>query len=249
MTRVEILGVPIDVVTQGEAVTTLLQWVAMPEGQHHVVTPNPEMIVEARHNESFRNVLQRSDLSLPDGAGILWAAGRLGSALPERVTGTDTVIDLCARPAVQLGSVRVFLLGGASGVAERAGQELKCRNPALQIVGSYAGSPDPSEEHGIVERINAVHPTVLFVAYGAPAQDLWIACNLGRMPSVRVAMGVGGAFDFLAGVQKRAPTFLQSLGLEWLWRLILEPWRFRRIWRAVAVFPYLLWKEGRRRDG
>jgi N-acetylglucosaminyldiphosphoundecaprenol N-acetyl-beta-D-mannosaminyltransferase len=137
-------------------------------------------------------------------------------------------------------SCPVFLLGAADGVAEKAAAVLRSRNPRLKIVGTFSGSPRMEDDAVIMRMIKDAKPHLLLVAFGAPAQDLWIHEHLKNLPSVRVAMGVGGTFDFLAGVQKRAPRWMRSIGLEWLWRFIREPSRWKRMWRAVVVFPWLV---------
>ena len=206
------------------------------------MTPNNEMLVESGRNPAFRSVLQGSALNLPDSQGILFAARWTGQFLPERVPGVDAVQSLCA----QLDeSSPVFLLGAAEGVAEQAAAALLRKNPRLRITGIFSGSPQHHDAADIVARINHAQPHLLLVAFGAPAQDLWIAEHLREMPSVRVAMGVGGTFDFIAGIRTRAPRLFQRLGLEWLWRFIQEPSRWRRMWRAVAVFPFLVLRNGR----
>jgi N-acetylglucosaminyldiphosphoundecaprenol N-acetyl-beta-D-mannosaminyltransferase len=234
-TRVSILGVPIDAVTEDGAVACI-QGFLTDGRQHHVMTPNPEMLVKATKDLYFLGVLQRTALNIPDGVGLLFAARMLGKRLPARVTGIDLLIRLVALSETS----PVFLLGAAPGVAERAADALGKRCPSLRIAGTYAGSPALREEEEIIRRINASGAKALFVAFGAPVQDLWIDWNLKRMPGVAVAMGVGGSFDFLAGVQKRAPTILRSLGLEWAWRLFREPSRWRRIVTATVVFPLLV---------
>lgn len=234
--RVLLLGVPLDPVTEESAVDRILAFLASP-AQHHVMTPNAEMLVEAQCNQAFHQLLQRTSLNLPDSVSLLWAARRTGQHLPARVTGVDTVVRLCG----VLGPEHpVFLLGSAPGVAERAAAELSRRNPRLVIAGTYAGSPREEHVNDVISRISAARPHLLLVAYGAPAQDLWIDRHLSALPSVRVAMGIGGTFDFLAGTVKRAPQLLRRLGLEWLWRLVREPWRWRRIVRATIVFPWLV---------
>lgn len=237
--RVSILGIPVDCVTLTEARDRVLAMSA--SGAHHVMTPNPEMLTEATHNLDFKHLLQSSDLNIPDGAGLLWAARRVGENLPQRVTG----IDLLSAVTAVATCPSVFLLGAAEGVAEAAADQLRKNNPSLHIAGTYSGSPHANEEDMIVAKINASEAAILFVAYGAPKQDMWIRKNLPKMPSVHVAMGIGGAFDFLAGKRKRAPQALRSLGLEWLWRLIQEPSRIRRIFTAVVVFPYLVLTQSR----
>ncbi|MSR67261.1 WecB/TagA/CpsF family glycosyltransferase [Candidatus Peribacteria bacterium] len=239
--RVFILGVPVDSVTLAEA-TKRIREMLRSDFQHHILTPNPEMIVAAKFDPEFLSVLQSSSLNVPDGFGLLLASRYLGSALLERVSGVDLLVELCLhadRP--------VFFLGAAPGVAASAAHVLQKQNAALMIAGTYAGTPDSAEEDAILSRINASGAKLLFVAYGAPVQDLWIARNLKRMPNIRVAMGVGGSFDFLAGIQKRAPVFLQTLGLEWLWRLAQEPRRIGRIFTAVIVFSLLVLFSRRRR--
>ncbi len=232
--RVSILGVPVDCVTLTEARDRVLAMSA--SGAHHVMTPNPEMLTEASRNPDFKTLLQSSDLNIPDGAGLLWAARRAGHALPERVTGIDLVSAVAGNPTCP----PVFLLGAAQGIAEAAADHLRKNNPSLHIAGTFSGSPHVDQEAAIISMINASGASILFVAYGAPKQDMWIRRNLPKMPSVHVAMGVGGAFDFLAGKRKRAPQLLRSFGLEWLWRLMQEPTRIGRIFTAVAVFPYLV---------
>lgn len=232
MQRISILGVPVDVLTQCDAVAEIQRLLAS-DSQHQVATPNPEMLVEARRNAAFHAVLQSTALNLPDGAGLLWAARMRGQRLPERVTGTDTMLALCALQ----DAPSVFLLGAQEGVAQRAATTLKERHPSLHITGTLAASPLQTDEEAIVAAVNSAKPSLLFVAYGAPAQELWIARNLLKMPSVRVAMGVGGAFDFIAGTRRRAPECMRKIGLEWVWRFAQEPKRFWRILNAVVVFP------------
>lgn len=240
MQRVTLLGVPIDVVTREEAVRKLQQFLEA-KLSRHVMTPNSEMLVAAVRNPAFFSVLQRSALNLPDSVGILWMARATGQKIPERVTGVDTVLQLCAELTEEHP---IFLLGGVEEVGARARAMLESRNSRSRIVGVYAGSPREEDAAGILRRINEAQPHLLLVAFLAPEQDLWIDRYLPRMPSVRVAMGVGGTFDFIAGVRRRAPKVFQKLGLEWLWRLVREPSRFRRIWNAVVVFPLLVLRYG-----
>lgn len=241
MERIFLLGIPIDAVTFREGLQCI-QDMLRGRTQCHVMTPNSEMLVEAAGNSDFRNVLRHAALNLPDSIGLVWMARLTGQKIPERVAGVDIVERLCS----ELGpDVPLFLLGGESGVGSRAVEYLKRKNRCLNVVGIYAGSPDDRDAENIIRRVNAVQPHVLFVAYGAPKQDLWIAKYLHHMPSIRVAMGVGGTLDYFAGVQKRAPMVFRRVGLEWLWRLVREPKRIKRIWNAVIVFPWLVMKYGR----
>ncbi len=218
------MGVPIAHVTMEETLAYARAWLSQPTPQQ-IATVNPEFLVRARQDPAFRSVLQRAALCIPDGIGVLWAARWRGSPLAERVAGVDLVERLSAEAAHH--GWRVFFLGAAPGVAEAAAQVLSQRYPHLIVAGCYAGSPAPAEEAAIVEKICAAHTDILFVAYGAPAQDLWLDRNLART-GARLGLGIGGAFDFIAGVAQRAPRWIQRLGLEWLHRLIKQPWRWRR---------------------
>lgn len=234
MSRVVILGVPVDPLTRVQAVACIAAMLDE-SSFHHVMTPNSEMLVEAAKNPSFHVLLNKTALNIADSAGMVWAARRTGQHLPERVTGVDTVIDLCS----DLSSDHpVFLLGAWGDTAEKAGNVLAKKNPYLKIVGTFAGSPKDEDADEIIRKINDSGAHLLLVAFGAPKQDFWINTHCARLTTVRVAMGVGGTFDFIAGVHTRAPTVFQNLGIEWLWRLIREPKRFPRIWRAVVVFPW-----------
>ena len=252
MHRVRILGVPIDPISMEDAVarvTSMLQG----SKQCHVMTPNSEMLVEAAHNQPFKDVLLRSDLNLPDSTGLLWAARRSGQRIPERVAGVDFVERLCISLCADCP---VFLLGGRNHAAEGAAEKLRieharlppaCRQGRdgqgkLKIAGVYEGSPQDNDAAEIIRRVNNSGAKLLLVAYGAPAQDLWIAKHLSRMPSVRVAIGVGGTFDFLSGRARRAPMCMRQTGLEWLWRLVLQPRRIKRIFTATVVFPWMVLK-------
>jgi len=244
--RVRILGVGVDPMTC-EAVLARIRAFVEAEGAHQVVTVNPEFVMQARSDAAFRRVLNEADLALADGIGLVWAARLLGHRLPERVAGSD-LVPLIAQRAAERGW-RLYLLGAAPGVAAQAAQRLRECYPGLRIAGTYAGAPARELEGAIVDRVRAAHPDILFVAYGAPAQDLWIARNLDRL-GVPVAMGVGGALDFIAGRTKRAPRWVQRLGLEWLHRLVHQPWRWRRM-LALPRFAWavlrLRWAQGRLR--
>lgn len=239
--RLRILGVPVDAITWEDLRRTIAAWVGG-DTPRQICTVNPEFVMVAQQDINFYNILNRADLCVADGQGLLWAAQHLGSPLPERITGSDGV-PLIARWAAEAGW-SLFLLGAAEGVAARAAAILQEAHPGLRIAGTYAGSPAPQDEDDIVARINASGADILFVAYGAPAQDKWIARNLPRL-RIRVAAGVGGAFDFIVGVQKRAPLAWQRLGLEWLYRLIQQPWRWKRMTRLPRFVLAVLWRGSR----
>lgn len=245
---IHILGLPVSDITYEEWLQLIEGWVkATPGRLRHVCTINPEFVMIAQRDPIFHHILTRADLTVPDGVGLLWAARHLRTPLRQRVTGSDGV-PIVAERAAALGW-RLFLLGAGPGIAERAAEVLRGRFPALQIAGVYSGSPAPGEEDAIVARINAARADILFVAYGAPEQDKWIARNAPRL-QVRMAMGVGGSFDFIAGVVPRAPLSMQRLGLEWLYRLLRQPWRLRRMLRLPRfVLAVLMRGANGRRTG
>jgi N-acetylglucosaminyldiphosphoundecaprenol N-acetyl-beta-D-mannosaminyltransferase len=240
--RLKILDIPVDALTYDQWLDLIAQWVndKQPNQRpHHVCTVNPEFMVTAQRDVNFRNILRRCDLCIPDGIGLLYAARMLGGSLPQRVTGSDGLPIIAERAARE--GWRLYLLGAAEGIAEKTAAILSEQYPGLQIAGVYSGSPAPEEEDAIVERINASQADLLFVAYGAPEQDKWIARNLPRL-QVKMAMGVGGAFDFIAGVLPRAPIWLRRAGLEWLYRLYLQPSRIRRQLR-LPLFVLLVLRD------
>ena len=233
---VYVLGVRVDQLTQQQALDRIEQMIARHRAGGNVlpcsqiVTLNTEFVMAAQHNSEFRKVINTAALVIADGIGVVWATRYVGQPAPERVTGTDTLVALAQHCAAS--GYRLYLLGAAPGVAEKAAEHLQALAPGLQIAGTYAGSPSLDEEDAIIERIHKVQADVLTVAYGAPAQELWIYRNLSRLP-VAVAIGVGGAYDFVSGRQRRAPRGMQVIGLEWLYRLYREPWR----WRRMLVLP------------
>ena len=224
MNSVEILGVRVDDATYGDLLDGVDAFVASGE-PHQVITVNAEMLVAARYDEELARALVDSDLNVADSVGVMLAARLLGQPLQERVTGSDGIHCLAAHSA--LNGYRLYLLGAAPGVAELVAERLSATNPGLTIAGTYAGSSSAREEEDIVGRIAAANPDLLLVAYGVPAEEKWIARNRLRL-GVPVMVGVGGAFDFVAGVTKRAPGWVRRCGLEWLHRLVREPWRWRR---------------------
>lgn len=238
---ITILGVEVGAYTYTSWLDQIGAWVKIGDHVHHICTVNPEFFVIASKNEPFYRVLQQADSCVADGIGILVAAKLLGASLPGRVTGTDGVQQIAERAAAE--GWRLFLLGAAPGIAEQTARSLTDRYPALDIVGTYAGSPHPEEAAAIIQRINASQADILFVAYGAPQQDLWIDRYRVHL-AVKVAMGVGGAYDFIAGIVPRAPRLIQRLGLEWLYRLIRQPWRWRRMLR-LPIFVLMVISRGR----
>ncbi len=222
---VYILNVRIDNVKMLDAIEKIKIMIASKKC-HQIVTVNPEFVMEAQKNIKFREVLNNAALSLPDGIGIVLASKLSFQPLKERVTGIDIVQKLACHAAKY--GWRIFFLGAAPGVADEAAKKLKATYPGLKVAGTYSGSPDIQEEDNICEMIKSAQPQILLVAFGAPKQDLWIARNLQRL-GVQVAIGVGGSFDFIVGIARRAPLWVQKIGCEWLYRLIKEPHRWKRM--------------------
>ncbi len=198
----------------------------------------------ARHHLDFQSILSRADLSLPDGFGVVLAARFLGLPRLTRISGMDFLSAMLERAEHQ--GWQVFFFGAQPGVAEQAVVKLLKRYPRLPVAGTESGwrhwlrLPDAY----VCWRIRRARPDILLVALGAPQQELWIDANRQRLGSVRVAMGVGGAFDFWSGRIRRAPRLVQRLGLEWLWRLLQEPRaRWPRIMTAVFLFPLTMLRE------
>lgn len=202
-----------------------------------VYTPNPEMLFRASKDRQLKNILQNADLLLPDGVGITLTARLIGSPLPHRLPGIDVAECLLAQAARHGESV--YLLGSAEHVAERAADRLQEAYRGLKIVGTHHGYFDRSEgseeNQALCQRLRDLSPTLLFVCLGCPAQEKWIEENLPHLPSVRIAMGLGGALDVWSGTLHRAPRLFRTIGLEWLWRCLLQPKRLLRL-GSIPVF-------------
>ncbi len=240
--RITILGVAVDNLAEGEVLARIAALIAA-GGPHHVVTVNPEFVIEAQANPTFRSVLARADIATADGFGLLLAARYLGTPLRGRVTGVELTLRLAELAAAR--GYRMFLLGAAPGVAAATAAGLQARYPGLIIAGTYAGSPQLRHEPFIRQVITAARPHMLLVAYGHPQQDLWIARNQPTL-QVPLAIGVGGTFDYLSGRVRRAPAYIRRLGLEWAYRLARQPDRWRRIINAVPRFAWRVIAQGRR---
>jgi len=233
MQKVAILGAPVDGVTLEEAVERAAAFVR-DGGPHQVLTLNPEYLYRALREPHLMEIVRRASLVTADGVGIVWAARVLGRHVPERVTGIDLMTALAARAARERW--RVFLLGASPGVADAAAAKLAARFPGFRVAGTHHGYFAPEDEPELLQKIKAARPDILFVALGAPKQEVWIAQNLDAL-RVPVVMGVGGSFDVLAGRVRRAPAVLRRLHLEWLGRLLYEP----RRWRRMLVLPKFVW--------
>ena len=255
---VVILGIPIDSLTLSQAIDKIVDMVAeyrqdgLPK---QVATVNVDFIVhtlgkqlsQIRHSELL-DILRRADLVTADGMPIVWLSRLLDNPLPERVTGADLVPALAARAAKE--GFSLFFLGGQANTAERAADILMQRNPNLKIAGILSPMVYTEGDHleffeetdaEIVSVVNAAAPDILLIAFGNPKQELWFRRNVTRL-KVPVSIGVGGTFAFIAGDVSRAPQFLHGIGLEWLWRLAVEPLRlWRRYLKAFMTFGVQLW--------
>lgn len=243
-----------DYLTMNDFLALTRDWL-QGDGFHHVVTLNPEMVMTAEQDVAFRSAVAAADLRVPDGAGLIWARWYIRSqfwslwpslaAFPfihaERVSGVDTLQALMKVAADEHHSV--YLLGGTQSQVTKTAERLKAQWPAATIYTSSDHQWNVAGPQEILDDIAAKRPSLLFVAYGAPAQTLWIEAQRHRLPSVRLALGVGGAFAILSEERPRAPYWLRKFNVEWLWRLLLEPSRLPRIWRATVLFPLLIHRQ------
>lgn len=224
-----ILGVPIDMVTEEDVLQFVSQRV-IDRVPSQIATINAEYVMHAQRSIQFMSVLEGAALRTADGMGVVWAARRRGGSIKRRVGGSDLIWSIAGQAERQ--GHRLYLLGAADGVADRAAATLKERYSGLSIVGAYSGSPRAGEDAEQIRRIDEGAVDVLLVAFGSPQQDLWIARTMPQL-NVPVSIGVGGSFDYLAGTAKRAPRWMQDNGLDWLWRLVRQPSR----WRRMLVLP------------
>ena len=247
-----LLGVRIDTLSK-TAVQQQLKVFLGADKAHLVTTPNPEILVSAVHDKGYREALNKADLNVCDGRGI----ELLAKEPIERFPGVDVLLTLLHQAATE--GKKVFLFGtGSEAILEKAASALEKEIPNLQICGTHPGqrlvymvedgvgsiTPESQEkEEALIDTIIAAAPDVLVVALGHPKQELWMTEHLGELPSVRVAIGVGGSLDTIAGRVPRAPALMRNLGLEWFWRLIHEPKRIKRILTAIIIFPFYVFLE------
>src|SRR3989338_7933969 len=249
MQKEKIFGIPIDNISMAEALemtkemlekgnprTERAEQSSYDGKQHKIFTLNPEILLLGRKNQDYKKVLQSADLALPDGIGLVWLGRIFGMRFKKRVAGTDFMEKL-AELAGQTGK-SIFLLGGRNGAAEKTANALKTKFPNLKISGYLE---DQNQWQNCAEIFKA---DILFVALGAPKQEVWIYDNLPKLQNIKIAVGVGGAFDFISGKIPRAPKLLREIGLEWMWRLMMEPRkRFWRVFNAVIIFPVKVFME------
>ncbi len=247
MDKINILGTEINKINYQETLLKIEKFIA-DQKQHYIVTPNPEIILKASQDIYYRGVLNNASLSLADGFGLILGSWFLGDPIYHRVTGIDLTYKMTGLASKK--GYKVFLLGGKEDAAQIAKTKLELKYKGLNIVGAEEGFQDvqkitPEENSKIIEKIKDSQAQILLVAYGAPFQEKWIYKNLRKIPNIKVAMGVGGTFDFISGKILRAPKIFRKLGLEWFWRLFMEPVRINRILNATLKYSWnlLKWKK------
>jgi N-acetylglucosaminyldiphosphoundecaprenol N-acetyl-beta-D-mannosaminyltransferase len=248
--RVKIFGMEINALSMSQAVTKILDWIETKGYSRccYIVTPNVNHTVKFQENEQFRRAYAGASLVLADGKPVVLASHLLRSPLPETLPGSDLVPALFDACKVR-GGLRVFFLGAASGVAERAAEHVMAKWSVVDVVGNYSPpygfEKSEIENRKILQLIRNSKPDVLVVGLGAPKQEIWVYQHVDEI-NAKVALCVGATIDFLAGEKSRAPVWLRELGLEWLHRMLTEPRRlFWRYARDAWIFPRLVWREWR----
>ncbi|MBV8724811.1 MAG: WecB/TagA/CpsF family glycosyltransferase [Candidatus Eremiobacteraeota bacterium] len=232
MKTLDILGCRVDAIDADEA-TARIMALAREHRTAQIVTLGTEMVVHAQRDERFRAIVNAATLSLCDTVGVLAVARRRGMPLTARVTGVELVERLCADAASN--DLPVYLLGGAPGVAAEAAAALRARFPGLRVAGTRDGFFRDDEAASVAAEVAGSGARVLFVGMGFPRQEYWLAEHLAQARCVGV--GVGGSFDVIADRITRAPRVVRRLGVEWLYRLVREPWR----WRRQLALPHFVW--------
>ncbi|MBN9393172.1 MAG: WecB/TagA/CpsF family glycosyltransferase [Chloroflexi bacterium] len=227
---VDIMGLPVNNLTLESAVATIEDWSARKRQDpalpgRRIVTANPEYVMTARRDPELMRLIQEADMVTPDGVGLTVAAKLFGTPLQGRVTGVELSLAL-ARRSARTG-LRLFLLGAAPGIAEAAAANLRQQFPGICIAGIFSGDASPAGDAETLRRVRDSHADVVLVAYGMGKQDRWAVRNLD-LSGAAVSIGVGGTFDYLSGQVPMAPYLVRRLGMEWLFRLITQPWRWKR---------------------
>lgn len=239
--RIEILGIPVDPVTQEEALSRFRRLMDAP-GCSLIVTPNSEIVLNASKDPELKALISGASLIIPDGIGLVYASRIIGKPLKERVTGVDFLTTILQE--LEKSGKSIYLLGSKPASEERpsvahlAGEAMKKAYPSLKIAGTRDGYFKREDEEEIIRQINESGADFLCVALGSPKQEQFIARNASALETVRCGMGVGGSLDVWAGTVRRAPEFYQKYGLEWLFRFIQEPSRYKR----MAQLPLFILK-------
>jgi N-acetylglucosaminyldiphosphoundecaprenol N-acetyl-beta-D-mannosaminyltransferase len=218
-------------VTAEEAMARFIGFMGR-EGCSQIVTPNPEIVLNASRDERLKRIISDAELVAPDGVGLVYASRIIGTPLKEKVAGIDLLSRILEWMSLNGGSA--YFLGGRPGVAALAAENMRDRHPGLSVAGARDGYFKPEEEEAVVEEINGSGADFLCVALGSPKQELFINRFKGRL-RVKAAIGAGGSLDVMAGAVKRAPKFYRDHGLEWLYRLLRQPSRIGRM-AALPLF-------------
>lgn len=230
-------GVRVDNISLNYAVTQVQHWINVERKPNMIVTPDALAALRSRTDERYRRIIREAGLVLPDGAGLIAALKLIGSPIQERIPGVEFTEHLCKRAAYEGWSI--WLLGGEEGVAEKAGEVMKGKFPGLKVAGTRNGYFSGEETPRICQDIADAGADILFVGLGVPKQEYWLYDNLEKTGAV-VGMGIGGSMDVLSGKLARAPQIWQRLCLEWLYRTIQEPWRWKRIAKLPVFVFYVL---------
>ncbi len=227
---IKLLGVRVDKVTWNN-IDEFCHRALNEKTPKQIVTVNGEFILLAQKNQVFKEIINNADLVIPDSTNVVWMSKLKGHRLKQVTPGSDLTVRL-SKIAVETGK-SVFLLGGWNGVTKKSVETLKNIFPELKVAGYSEADPN---EDGTAEKIKKTGADIVFVAYAAPNQELWIK-KYAKETGAKILVGVGGTFNMLGGTLPRAPKFIRAIHMEWFWRLILEPKRFKRAWNAVIVFP------------
>ena len=239
--KINILGVPFDDVDMNGAVNKAMEFMA--EDKFRMIcTPNPEIVMNARTDKSFMDLLNSADMVTADGVGVVWASKYFGKSLDERVSGYDLAQGIFEK--MKDTEYTAYFFGGAEGVAEKAKAEMEKKYQGLKITGTHNGYFDEEQERLILEDIRNKKPNLILLGLGSPKQEKWMYENRYLLKG-SVCMGVGGSFDVMAGNIKRAPEVFQKLGLEWFYRLITQPTRFKRMLKLPLFVVCVLVNKGK----
>lgn len=234
----KILNVEIDNLSSQEIIDKIKSWIKSDSKIRRVATVNAEMVIAANRDKKLLEVINQSDLKISESTAIMLASIKLGQKFKQKTPGVDLVWDLAKTS--NKTHWRWYLLGGDRGTAQKAGDKLKEKYPGINIVGAEDGGifdlKNMAQKKDLVTRINQSEADILIVSLGIPKQEMFMD-TFKESLTAKIGIGAGGTLDFIAGKQKRAPKALRLIGLEWFWRLITQPKRFKRIWTATVIFP------------
>lgn len=232
--RIRLFGINIDNLSFQESLNKINDFIKT-NSKHYIVTPNVDHLIRLQTDDGLRKAYANASLILADGMPLIWASMLLGKKLKERITGADLFQEICK--IAEKNGYSIFMLGARAEVINLASINLKRLYPELIISGTYHGFFTEEENIGIINIINSLSPHFLFIGMGSPKQELWVLQNLHKL-NIKVTICVGGTFEIIAGCRKRAPRWMQKIGIEWSWRLMQEP---RRLWKRYLVDDMMFW--------